>query len=156
MGTNYYFRKRTLDIMRLESIVDELNVEFKSLIERYNDKYCAALAEMGLDSHHDFDNNTTFFLPSGRDDHGDIHVGKLSYGWKPLMQAGEHFHSIETLKQWYEKNKQNYIFVNEYDEEVPFNEYLAEINERNQDPDAKAHDYGRGADGFDWTHRIFL
>ena len=40
------------------------------------------------------------------------------------MQACEHFNSIETLKQWYEKNKGEYFFMNEYEEETPFEDYL--------------------------------
>jgi hypothetical protein len=90
-----------------------------------------------------------------RADFGDIHVGKLSGGWKPSMQANEYFNSIQTLKQWYADNKDEYIFVNEYDEVVSFDDYLIKIHEWNQDPENERHEYGPSADGFDWTYDEF-
>jgi len=135
--------------------VNCLNNDFSALVAQYNDKFSGALSEMRIDSRCEFDDNYTFYLPNIRDLCGYIHVGKLSHGWKPLMQASEHFHSIQTLMQWHEENKQDYIFINEEDEVVAFDEYLAEINDRNQNPEAKEHEWSKGTDGFDWTHTRF-
>ena len=131
MGTNYYFRKKSVDLPRLHSIIASLNAEYKALIAKYNETLAVARSEMGLECGSEFDHRHDLVLLDRHDDIGDIHVGKTSGGWKPLMQASDHFHSIETLKQWYEQNKSEYIFINEYDEVIPFEEYLLKIHEWN-------------------------
>ena len=155
MGTNYFFRKRSLDLPRLEAIVDDLNNDFKALIAKYNKKFHAAAAEMGLIEGCDFDVERTFVLPDRYDEYGDIHVGKFSHGWKPLMQANEHFTSLKTLKQWEEENRHDYTFIDEYSEEVSFEDYIVKLHERNQNPEYKWHGYHKCSDGFEWTHMEF-
>ena len=108
MGTNYYFRKKTIDPTRIETIVDSLNDEFKAMVVKYNEKLHGVFSEMGIDSLCEFDDYHTFVSPIDHSDY-DIHVGKLSCGWKPLMQANEHFHSVATLTLWYEQKKMSII-----------------------------------------------
>ena len=136
-------------------IVDDLNNEFKTLLEKYNEKLRGAFSAMGLDCNCQFDDYHTFYSPCDRDDYGDIHVGKISGGWKPLMQANEHFHSLQTLKQWYEQNKSDYNFIDEYGDIVKFEEYIEDIAKRNQDEDLKGHSHIGYTDGYDWEHRVF-
>ena len=155
MGTNFYFRKKTVDAPRLYSIVDNLNVEVKSVLAKYNDLMQSARLEMGIESYDEFELQHGFYLPDRHSDFGDIHVGKMSAGWKPLMQANKHFQSIQTLKQWYDQSKDEYNFINEYEDIVSFEEYLLEIHEWNQNPENKRHDFSLGADGFDWAHQEF-
>ena len=73
-----------------------------------------------------------------------------------MLQANEQFHSLQTLKQWYEQNKHAYIFIDEGDEEMQFNDFLEEIAERNQNDDFKGHKYSKDSDGYEWTNTIFL
>jgi arsenate reductase-like glutaredoxin family protein len=155
VGTNFYFRKKTVDVPRLYSIVDKLNDEVKAVLTKHNELLQSARLEMGIENHEEFELRHDFYLPDKHSDFGDIHVGKRSGGWKPLMQANKHFHSIQTLKKWYEQNKNEYDFIDEYDEIVPFGEYLREIYEWNQNPENKRHDFSPGADGFDWTYQEF-
>ena len=155
MGTNYYFRKKSINPARIEAIVDSLNNDYKALVEKYNEKLHDAFSAMGLDSEYEFDNSQTFFLPDSSETYGDIHVGKLSYGWKPLLQANKHFHSIQTLKQWYEQNKHDYNLIDEYDETVQFDEFIREIAERNQNDDLEEHRHRKDSEGYDWSHTKF-
>ena len=154
MGTNYYFRKKTVDPKRIETIVDSLNDDFKALVAKYNEKLHKVYSEMGIESFYDFDDDHTFFSPIGHSDY-DIHVGKLSGGWKPLMQANKYFQSVEALKQWYEQNKDEYDFINEYDEINSLDEYIAEIARRNSDVERKDHPGIHRADGYDWEYTKF-
>ena len=155
MGTNYYFRRKCVDMPRLYSIINALNEECNALVTKYNDLLNDARREMGIEYERDLESFRAFILPDEEDDIGDIHVGKNSYGWKPLMKANEHFHSIETLKQWYEQNKSDYFFIDEYGKTIDFEEYLIKIQKRNENPENKRHDYEIGTDGFDWTSREF-
>ena len=158
MGTNYYFRKKTVDLKRIEALVDSLNDDFKTLVAKYNEKLHKVYSEMGIESLYDFDDDHTFFSPIDHSDY-DIHVGKISYGWKPSMQANEHFDSIAALKQFYEQNKHEYNFINEYGEVVSFEDYIKEINELNNDGSLKDHKslggFCRCSDGYDWLHTEF-
>ena len=157
MGTNYYFRKKTIDPKRIEAIVDSLNNDFKDLVTKYNEKLHEVFSEMGIDNLCEFDDYHTFISPVGHSDY-DIHVGKLSCGWKPLMQATEYFHSVETLKQWYEENKSDYNFINEYDEVASFEDYIEEIARRNSDDSLKGHEEFHQvtrSDSYDWTYTQF-
>ena len=154
MGTNYYFRKKTVDPSRIEAIVDSLNKDFKDLVAKYNEKLHEVFSEMGIDSLCEFDDYHTFISPIDHSDY-DIHVGKLSCGWKPLMQANEHFHSVATLKQWYEQNKHEYNFINEYDEVVLFEDYIKGIARRNNDDSREGHEKITRSDGYDWSYTQF-
>ena len=115
MGTNYYFRKKTVDPRRIDALVDSLNDDFEALIAKYNRKLRKLLSEMEIDSSSEFRDRHSFISPVGYEEY-DIHVGKLSGDWKPLMQASEHFNSVATLIEWYEKNKDEYNFIDECDE----------------------------------------
>ena len=154
MGTNYYFRKKTFDPTRIDAIADGLNDEFKALVAKYNERLHKAYSEMGIDSYYDFDDDRTFYSPIRNADY-DIHVGKLSHGWKPLLQAGDHFNSITTLKQWHEQNKHDYNFIDEYRDEASFEDFLAEIAKRNKDENAKNHERVQTTDGYDWMYTKF-
>lgn len=159
MGTNYYFRKKGVDLPRLYAIAEELNNKYKSLIDEYNSKVRESLANMGINQYEDykaFEDRNIYDIEDIKNLCMDIHVGKISHGWKPLLKASEHFDSIETLKQWYAKNKNEYIFINEYYKKVSFDEFLSEIHELNKDPNAKEGSQGKGADGFRWAYGDFL
>ena len=76
MGTNYYFRKKSVDLPRLYSIIDNLNADYKALIAKYNEMLAVARSEMGLECGSELDYRHDFVLPDRHDDIDDIHVGK--------------------------------------------------------------------------------
>ena len=155
MGTNYYFRKKNVKSAPIEAVVDELNNEYRALIQKYNDKLHNVFSEMGIDCECEFDDGHLFITPYSHDTFGDIHVGKLSYGWKPLMQANKHFNSIPTLKQWYEENRNVYNFIDEDDRVMLFEDFLQMISKRNKDDKSKKHEHCTSSDGYDWTYTDF-
>ena len=53
-----------------------------------------------------------------------IHICKLSGGWIPLFQGTEYYKSLDELKEFYRRNKDTYIVINEYDEQIDFDELL--------------------------------
>ena len=77
MGTNYYFRKKSIDAARIKAIADSLNKDIKTLIEKYNKELHEAFSSMKIDSGYEFEDNYSFYLPDSRETYGDIHVGKL-------------------------------------------------------------------------------
>lgn len=156
MGTNYYFRKKSVDATRIEMIVDSLNHDFRSLVAQYNEKLQEAFSDMELDSTYEFDDSHWFYSPDSREDYGDIHVGKLSSGWKPLLQANAQFHSLQTLKQWHEQNKHDHVFITGDEKTVPFDDFLKEIAERNQNDNFSGHGYSKDSDGYEWTRTEFF
>ena len=126
---------------------------------KYNEKLRQAFSAMGIEDGYEFENSQTFYTPGSHETYGDIHVGKISYGWKPSMQANEHFDSIAALKQFYERSKHEYNFINEGGEIVPFEDYLREIKALNDDDRLKDHKglsgFFHGSDDYDWCRTEF-
>ena len=98
-----------------------------------------------------------------------IHIGKSSMGWMFLFQdANEPYrdvpiiwHSYWEIKDWLHEhaysNADDYVIINEYDEIVPFDDFI-ELVERKQEqfkdnPDNFTH--CRNVDGYRFTEGEF-
>ena len=70
----------------------------------------------------------------------EIHIGKRSGGWLPLFQKTNYYSSVKEIKEFYEKNKEHLIIIDEYDMEYSLDELDEEIFSWNKgNPDAKTH-----------------
>lgn len=99
--------------------------------------------------------------------HNEIHICKVSGGWKPLFQShSDKFSNFQELKEYYKNNKKNLIVMDEYDREIKWSEFLDYIIDRNvslwNGLGLKSHlllgydgEYQLDNDGFDWTNREF-
>lgn len=70
----------------------------------------------------------------------DIHIGKRSGGWKPLLRANEYYDSFKSMKSFYNNNKEYLSIMDEYDREYTFDELVEDLIHWNKDnKDAKSH-----------------
>lgn len=70
----------------------------------------------------------------------EIHIGKRSGGWKPLLRANEYYDSFKSMKSFYDDNKEYLSIKDEYDREYTFDELVEDLifwNKNNKD--AKSH-----------------
>lgn len=70
----------------------------------------------------------------------EIHIGKRSGGWKPLLRSNEYYDSFKTMESFYNDNKEYLSIVDEYDREYTFDELVEDLILWNKDnKDAKSH-----------------
>lgn len=173
MGTNYYFvpRKMNYDIFRnihteyqdkldelVNTYIENVNNEYNRQIEDTNDLY----RNYGL--RHKDEWYTTPYLETV--DYPEIHICKLSAGWKPILQANENYRDIESLRYFYENNKDNIKVMNEYDEDIKFEDLIKEIIDRTNNENNQTHlkyngfisayqSYYTDSYGVEWTYTEF-
>lgn len=99
--------------------------------------------------------------------HNEIHICKVSGGWKLLFQSQDgKFSSFQEMKEYYKNNKKRLIIVDEYNREIKWSEFLDYITERNvslwNGLGLKSHlllgfnnEYYLDSDGFEWVNREF-
>lgn len=112
MGTNYYMITKNKDIAH----------EFAEKLE-YGDTVEYIDGEYELCDEPDF--------------HYEIHLNKLSCGWKPLFQIHRPFKSFVELEQFCDKYKDNIEFKDEYGDKMSFEEYKDTVirhSEREPEP----------------------
>lgn len=69
-----------------------------------------------------------------------IHIGKRSGGWLPLFQKTNYYSSVKEIKDFYIKNKEHLLIIDEYDVEYSLDELDEEIFNWNKgNPEAKTH-----------------
>lgn len=93
-----------------------------------------------------------------------IHIAKTSCGWKPLFQEHPGIHSIEDLKDVYERG--SFVILDEYDTPYSWEEFEDRVIDFNKDnPDTIDHMtypkdryspiYFRSSDGYDFVRGEF-
>lgn len=137
MGTNYYFRKKQAQLdyeFTLEKIGDIIQ-EIKNRI---------------TDSEHTI-STIKYYLEDDAYDtltENDIHIGKKSAGWKPLLKRNDELYTnVEELKQYYLDNEDSLIIVDEYDVEMSLDELSDKLLYKGEDIVLGTVD----ADGYRWT-----
>lgn len=100
-----------------------------------------------------------------------IHIGKNSYGWLFLFQAHNEpyneppvvWNTYDQVKEWLERHvvrEQDYVIMNEYDEVVPYMDFILLVDSAQDDPKAQknpdnfAHDT-RNVNGYRFTDGDF-
>lgn len=61
------------------------------------------------------------------DFHYEMHLNKLSYGWRPLFQIHKVFRSFTELENFYKEHKSDLTINDEYDNEYTWDEYKEKI-----------------------------
>lgn len=132
MSTNYYFKVKDI----IDIVPKDKNSELKeSLI--------AELKEMSK------------YLTS-------IHIGKRRAGWEPIFKKTKYFSSVREIINFYEKNKDDIIIVNEYDEVLTFKELDKQLLKWNIDnenarkyEEYHAFSFNRDEDGYYFSKEDF-
>ena len=81
-----------------------------------------------------------------------IHIGKSSAGWLFLFHANKLWSNYDEVKEWLKQhtvNNKEYVILDEYDEEVPFEEFINMVEEKQNDKWCIDN-----PDNFTWTMNV--
>lgn len=86
----------------------------------------------------------------------EIHIGMRSGGWVPTFQETEYYKSVKEIREFYDKHKDSLTIINEYYDELSFEELEEELINWNRGyPEAKSHmqypHYYKDAEGYEFT-----
>lgn len=167
MGCNYYFVPKALNYNEIDNIRNEYKAKLDDLVNNYiidiNTKLNSYNIDKEIFSNHLLDiDDCDLYLANVN--WPDIHICKISMGWKPLLQSNGHYSSIEDLVSFYELNKDKLRVEDEYRTEVDFYNLINMIKERYNDKSAKSHlngfnqyfnynhnYYNKDNKGFEWS-----
>lgn len=143
MSTNYYFKYKNTNQEVFNDLKDEYDNKYYDLFNEYKDRiveeYNKQVKGTPLeDVYPDLDwvnQIQTFHTYETQ----EIHLFKISSGWKPLFQTNENWSSVKELEDYYNKHKNILVFVDEYDEEQEFNKILEDVKNRYKDKSNKSH-----------------
>lgn len=95
------------------------------------------------------------------DEATEIHIGKRSGGWYPVFQQTKYYSSVKEIKDFYHKNKDYMLIVDEYGREFTMDDLEDELFTWNLDnPSARSH-IGCGTmyyidkEGYEFSKREF-
>jgi len=57
----------------------------------------------------------------------NLHIGKRSHGWKPCFEKTEYYSSVKEIIEFYEKNKDDLIILDEYGKEFNLEQLKEEL-----------------------------
>ncbi len=86
----------------------------------------------------------------------DIHICKISAGWKPLFKKTEYFDSTISLLEFYDKNSKMLEIINEDYEKISIDVLQRRCHRAQNDKGNETHyDYEKDSAGYAWTHVDF-
>lgn len=91
----------------------------------------------------------------------ELHIGKASVGWKPVFRRTEFYSTVREIKKFYNKNKKYVKIVNEYGDELTWDELKKELIFWNKDNlnvfvrERKWYDY-KDQDGYEFIKSDFI
>ena len=109
MGTNYYMITKNKDLAH-EYFAEKCD---------YGGKYPEYL-------------NQEYELHDVPDFYYEIHLNKLSWGWKPLFQNHKAFRTFNELEKFCNEHMDDLTFEDEYGQEYSFEEYKKEVMEHSE------------------------
>ena len=116
MGTNFYLRdklEKEKSKTTIEIIDKNLTLYTNPLLDESKDRIYAIIRE---------------------EFHPRIHIGKTSFGWKPIFQSQEgKFTSVEELKEFYSSNINELEIIDKYGEIYTWDEFDDRVLKFGQD-----------------------
>ena len=100
-----------------------------------------------------------------------VHIGKSSIGWMFSFQSQNEkwndppivWNTYPQVVDWLRKNtveKQDYVIMDEYDEIVPFDEFIDLVQHKQNDPSCRNNpdnfSYSRNVDGYRFSDEEFF
>lgn len=163
MGTNYYFTPKKFKkdrIRRLyEDYSDKLDILLKEYIKSYN-KLCNEMSIeindlLEIEELPDY-NNWYNYMHLMEIDYPQLHICKISCGWKPLFETSKFYSSVQELKDFYNKNKDRIIIKDEYGEELEIDVLFKIIDDRYKDINNQEHENAyKDKQGYEWVSHNF-
>lgn len=139
MGTNYYFYPKEYNRNIHNKIFESYVKDIEDSVAMYKRDMLQAVKAKDpfIDiEYKEFDRLLQFLY---LDTPPRIHIGKISYGWNPLLQSNEYYSSMKELKSFYKKYKNNIKVLDEYDEEISFEELLDKLETAKLQKDNYTH-----------------
>lgn len=62
-----------------------------------------------------------------------LHIGKRSCGWKPTFHKNNYWSSVEEILDFYRKNKESILIIDEYNRELSIEELKENLIDWNKD-----------------------
>lgn len=126
MSTNYYFvgknkyEERRIYLHKLDGLAFVINDYMASQLNLSESQ-----KEVFVAYTHEYINKISDVTPY---DNGWIHIGQRACGWVALLQRqDELYRTIKEMKEWYKNNKDGYMIINEYNNELTWDELEQEL-----------------------------
>jgi len=99
-----------------------------------------------------------------------VHIGKSSFGWMFCFQTQNEtwrdvpvvWNTYKQVKDWLKKytvDDPKYVIIDEYDEIIPFEEFIKLVDRKQNDPDCRKNPnnftHSRNVDGYRFTDGDF-
>ncbi len=172
MGCNYYLRPKGYEPIKvinktindtLDNIVESYKYSIKKVIEEA-EKISPLYKELFFT---DLCIDDITHVLQWEVELPDLHICKLSYGWKPLFQKSKYFSTFKEFEDFYKLHTDIFDFVDEYDEIQDFEEFKEYVFEKVKDKKSQTHlqyngglpglslEYTKDKDGIEWTNHEF-
>ena len=152
MGTNYYF----YDIHKKKE-TDDANKAINVLIGKVRKE----LADLNLEGKH-FAISAISALENLKDDYDlttQIHIAKLSAGWKPLFATPyeNQYYDLKSMEEWYLENKNHLSIQDEYGIPITWEALKEKLLHRAGKSHVNEDEYGAVVreDGTEWVDYEF-
>lgn len=170
MGTNYYLKPRGYDELKIinksiklsiSSLLQSYRDELNKIIEK-SDSFCPIYPEI-LDR---ADPDNIDIKLEWEFEEPDVHICKLSGGWKPLFEQTKFYSSFEEFEDFYNKYKDYFTIINEEGIELTFEGFKKNVFEKVSNTENQSHlQYNSQLDysikyykdnlGVEWTNTRF-
>ena len=94
MGTNYYFTPKKFELGRVKKLHEDYSSKLDKLLKDYIKSYNKLCNEMSKETNDLFEsqelsdyNNWWNYMHLAEIEYPELHVCKISMGWKPLFEA---------------------------------------------------------------------
>lgn len=139
MGMNYYFISKNYNRETHKKIFKTYKKDIEQSVELYKKdikKFFGKLNDLDKLAFKEFD---SLISKLELDDPPKLHICKLSYGWKPLLQISNYYSSMTSLKNYYKKHKDTIRVINEDFEDIDFEELIKLIEDKNNNDKNQSH-----------------
>lgn len=163
MGTNYYFKPKKFEYDRVKNLHEDYSAKLDKLLKDYIKSYNELYKEMSKETTDLFENQE---LPDYNDwwnymhlaeiEYPELHICKISIGWKPLFQVTKFYSNVKELKEFFNKNRDRIHIEDEYGEEQDIDKLFEFIDIKYKDKKSQSHtDAYKDQQGYEWVSHDF-
>lgn len=163
MGTNYYFTPKKFEKDRIKRLHEDYSSKLDILLKEYIKSYNKMCNEMWKETTDLFNteelsdyNNWYNYMHLSEIEYPELHICKISIGWKPLFQSTKFYSNVKELKEFYNKNKDRINIEDEYGEVQDIDDLFEFIDVKYKDKNNQSHaDAYKDGQGYEWVTNNF-
>lgn len=163
MGTNYYFVPKKFEKSKIRKLHEDYSAKLDELLKDYIKSYNKMYNEMSEKTNDLFENEELAdykdwynYMHLAETEYPELHICKISMGWKPLFQVTKFYSNVKELKEFYNKNKDRIHIEDEYGEVQDINELFEFIDMKYKDKHNQIHtDAHKDEQGYEWISNDF-